>query len=283
MRFQITKDDKYKITTAQWYANTEKNTDGGIPVETELSEGAAHGYVRCVPLTEEAGTLYYYCVVTSTVVTPSGTESSASAKSKIVTIKVNDYDVPLSGKGTKTDPYLINTAEDMTALCNTVNGGLSLQGKFIKLMNNITLPDDWQGMGCIKPETPIDPVLGEQVACGSSVNPFAATFDGNGKTITIPKGGLGLIRYGRTATVENLNIYGEDIAGSAVMFKGFIDYGTDDNYNTGVPWTIKVNKVTLKEGSSVRDAGLGQALRLLRAEGGTGAGQRQRRKYRYNK
>ena len=41
---------------------------------------------------------------------------------------------------------------------------------------------------------------------GKNILPFSGTFDGNGKTATVAKGGQPLFAYVRSATIRNLNI-----------------------------------------------------------------------------
>lgn len=69
------------------------------------------------------------------------------------------------GTGTSENPFQIETEDDVIALGNAIRKGLSYSGKYLKVMNNITLTN--------------------------AHVPFALTcntFDGNGKTITLSAG-----------------------------------------------------------------------------------------------
>ncbi len=69
------------------------------------------------------------------------------------------------GSGTSEDPFQIETEDDLIALGNACEKGLSYSGKYLKVMNNITL-------------------TGAHVPFALTCN----TFDGNGKTITLSAG-----------------------------------------------------------------------------------------------
>ena len=92
-----------------------------------------------------------------------------------------------SGKGTRSDPYIIYTLKDLEELRDNVNNGNSYSGKYIKLMNDITMntPDtfayDEDGVitGAASGKTPY-----LWIAIGNSNRPFSGTFDGNGYRIT---------------------------------------------------------------------------------------------------
>lgn len=150
------------------------------------------------------------------------------AKQPISVAKVFD------GSGTETEPYLIKTADDLLILSNLVSSGLSFEGKYFKMVNDITLPDSegtdaWVPLGIDK------------------TKPFSGIFDGNSKLITVPEGGLPLIGFPANASLSNLNVYGSKIAG----------YGVVNGYavgNTNVP-AIAIDNVTLKSGTKTLKAG----------------------------
>ena len=136
------------------------------------------------------------------------------------------------GEGTEGNPYLIKTVDDMVALSDYVADGVDFAGKYIKMVNDITLPDKagddaWVPLGI------------------STAKPFSGTFDGNNKTLTIPEGGLPLFGTVKNGAIKNLNVYGKKIAG----------YGLVNNYTTINDTTIVIENVTLKSGSQTLQSG----------------------------
>jgi hypothetical protein len=112
------------------------------------------------------------------------------------------------GDGTSVDPFQIETEADVIALGNACREGVSYTGKYLKVMNNITLT---------APHKPF------RLIC--------AEFDGNDKTITLDAGFdlsevasyAGFISQ-LTGTVKNLTLDGSDIsidASESVSIKGF--------------------------------------------------------------
>lgn len=96
-------------------------------------------------------------------------------------LKANDlYDLgrigenlkPISGKGTQADPYQISNLAELTALANVVNNGNSMEGKYIKVMNDIKGVNTT--IGYFDDAQPKDKDVY-----------FKGDFDGNGKTITL--------------------------------------------------------------------------------------------------
>lgn len=96
-------------------------------------------------------------------------------------LKANDlYDLgrigenlkPISGKGTQADPYQISNLAELTALANVVNNGDSMEGKYIKVMNDIKGVNTT--IGYFDDAQPKDKDVY-----------FKGDFDGNGKTITL--------------------------------------------------------------------------------------------------
>ena len=137
------------------------------------------------------------------------------------------------GQGTEASPFLIKTTEDMVKLSELVAAGVSFSGEYLKMVNDITLPDT-QGEDAWVP-------LGTGKAA-----PFSGNFDGNGKLLTVPEGGLPLIGFPKQATLKNLNIYGTKIAG----------YGVVNGYAQGDKvQAITIENVTLKSGTQTLQAG----------------------------
>ena len=115
---------------------------------------------------------------------------------------------PFEGSGTEEDPYLIATADDMAALEEEVNSGESYSGCYFELTADITLPDDWTGIG------------------NSTSNRFCSTFDGAGHTITFPEGYTtdgscaGVFGYAGSysapAAIKDLTVDGELTASNSI-------------------------------------------------------------------
>lgn len=118
--------------------------------------------------------------------------------------------VGFDGFGIKTNPYLIEDAEDLKLLAKKVNSGETYEGKYFKQTANIDLENE--------PWTPIGTVINN----GKDAKPFKGTFDGDGYKITNLKvtgnsNNAGLFGYTQDATIKNCNVTGE--------VKGFNDVG----------------------------------------------------------
>ena len=81
------------------------------------------------------------------------------------------------GNGTSTNPYQISSIDHMEQLAADVNSGITYQGKYFKLMNNITYGE---GLGTVDVSQEI------LTPIGTSANPFSGTFDGNNNYIINP-------------------------------------------------------------------------------------------------
>ena len=150
--------------------------------------------------------------------------------------------VDWKGEGTAEVPYELATAEDLQTLYGYVASGQETTGLYFKMTADITLPEDWKPIGVLK-----DPSVGH-IDRGANLYAFRGTFDGSGKTLTVPAGGLPLLGYVQGATVKNLNIYGPQIAG----------YGLVNNLE-GVGLSgeaVCIDNVTLKSGTQTLKAGL---------------------------
>ena len=109
--------------------------------------------------------------------------------------------VGFDGFGIKTNPYLIEDAEDLKLLAEKVNSGVTYKDKYFKLTADIDLKNEpnW---------TPIGTMLVEEG------RPFQGTFDGGGHQIanlTISNGGQygGLFGYTEGAVIKSCNVTGE--------------------------------------------------------------------------
>ena len=231
----------------QWYSKSEPNG------EKTCLKGET-GQIFSVP-TDKLGTFYYCCVVTSTIAEFSAEQESRTAEIQVTEIPGIDK---FKGSGTKETPYLISNIGDLNNLKDIVNGGQGCEGIYFQLTASLELPENWEQIGALKDpskETEDAMLSGAGTDMGENVNPFMGIFDGNDHTITIPENGMPLFKYVRKATIKNLNIKGTKIAASALVSHAFIDYGEDGKYATGVPWTVLIDHVTLKSGSSAKYSG----------------------------
>ena len=235
----------------QWY-QCDSEGQNGVAIAEQTKN------VFSVP-TERIGAYYYYCVATNTV-----NRFSATKTSRVTTVKVQNAVglEGLKGEGTENSPYQVQSLKDLNAIREAVKTGQLLEGIYFKMTSDIELPKDWEPIGCIKDQKNPDYIVklpdGTTFVSeggGANVNPFMGNFDGDNHTVKVAEGGLPLFTYVRKATIERLNIYGKEIASSALITTGFIDYGEDGKYSTGVPWTVKINQVTLKEGSKTLKEG----------------------------
>ena len=104
--------------------------------------------------------------------------------------------VGFDGFGIKTNPYLIEDAEDLKLLAKKVNSGETYEGKYFKQTANIDLENE--------PWTPI----------GKEYNHFKGIFDGGGYkitklSITSSNEKIGLFGFVSNATIQNCNVTGE--------------------------------------------------------------------------
>ena len=113
----------------------------------------------------------------------------------------------LKGAGTLADPYLIGDSLDWVTFADSVNNGVSYDGKYFRLTADITVAK----------------------MAGSDANRFLGTFDGGCYTMTLDKLSsttetCAPFRYVEGATIRNLHITGTVIAGS---------HSSNDKYRGG--------------------------------------------------
>ena len=217
----------------KWYKNTKYQQEDAVPVEGIVSEDGLSS--TCTPETEEEGNLFYYCLVEKV-----DAEGAATwTYSDMVTVAVSaGY---FKGYGTPNAPYLLSSTEDIVKLKTLVGEGNNMSGLYFQMTEDITLPEDWEPIG----EKIDKDKVG--IEAGANLHAFSGIFDGNGKTIIVPADGLPLFGYVIDAYIQNLNIYGERIAG----------YGLINNME-GVKLSgnaVTIDNVTLKSGSSTLKSG----------------------------
>lgn len=159
----------------------------------------------------------------------------------VVTVVEKSY----TGTGSAEDPYVLSTAEDMGLLSTRVAEGESFEGKYFKLKNDITMPENWQALGAVKPEKVLPAAIGTNV--NSYVNPFSGTLDGDGHTLTFVYGSQPLVSFARTATLQNFNILAPYIPD-----EGLVANYRVEKYNTPI---VTVSNVTIKSGSNIKNSG----------------------------
>ena len=243
-----------------WYRISKDDTDtvSGEVVEknTEVSEDGTTA--TCVPDTADASHYYYFCVAAKKNADTGLT--IARSQNTEVAVALNEF----KGSGTEENPYQINNVDDLQTLYKLVADGDTMQNLHFQMMADIVLPDDWKSVG-ILPEDKENPNMpGQDRGTGANIKPFSGIFDGNGKTLTVARGGQPLFGYVRNATVKNLNIQGEYIAADGLVAHYVVDYGPDGNYNTGndggsyvsgCPDTVDIINVTIKSGTTINGSG----------------------------
>ena len=137
-----------------------------------------------------------------------------------VTSEFTPVIIPFDGEGTATAPYQITSVEDLKALAELVNGGMSFEGTYFVVTAAIDLASEanW---------TPI----------GKSGAPFSGIFDGGNYTISNLKAsgeshvGLFGLMSGGTAVIKNVKINNATVSGisyvAALVGQGYT--GTIDN------------------------------------------------------
>ena len=205
-----------------------------------------------------AGKHYLYCKVSTVARDEYAVGDPALDKTSVLTAILEITITPrekldgFEGRGLPDDPYLVNNADQLKLIAEAVDNGDRLSGVWFQFENNITLPLDWDPIG------KLILVLDEEEQPKRDVGsiPFLGFIDGAGYTLTIPEGGKPLLEFVREAVVKNLNIYGSRIEGAGLLDFVGLDYGDDENYDTGVPDIITIENVTLKSGSSTKRSGL---------------------------
>ena len=238
-------------TTMQWYVS--KNEDGTdakkVPNEAIIGTVTYGCNGAVTPDTSKTGNFYYYCIGTCTLTEEEQTYT-AETKSDIVKIEVKPIDVKLKGDGSKANPYLIESYDDLVTVKKAVNeDGITFANRYFKLTaDEITLPADWEGLGRDDKD--------KWAPYISGFMPFSGTILGCNNLIKMERGCRGFIKIARDAVVKDLNLYGEQITASALVTDLVVDYGLDRQYATGCPSPITAENVTLKSGSRTKESGL---------------------------
>ena len=225
----------------QWY-----KADNESDAVTAIEGATTNTYT---PATSETGTVYYYCEVQDRYKQSGQTYESDKVCSERAKIQVTTGGFSLPGAGTADDPKLIYTASDLEQIREMVAAGNSFEGYYFRFENDITLPDDWTPIGCTVDGTnKFDP---RKPSEKDNLRAFSGTILGNGKLLTVPKGGRPLLAYVKNATVKDLNIYGEEINGY-----GLVDGLHGVGFTSSDTFAIIIENVTLKSGTKTLKSGL---------------------------
>ena len=245
----LEKPEKGTDYSFSWYYNTIDSNEGGTPVEAKFSGGREekyyhYGYV--LNKSFEEGTYYIYCVVTAA--DTSNAENYACVTSNTVKIVFNSVALEgFSGSGTQSSPYLIQSVDDLIRIRDYVASGQMCTGLYFEMTNDITLPENWEPIGTAPESQTTAPHYGYKF--------FGGILDGADHTLTIPTGGKPLFNFVSGAEIRNLNIKGERIEGYGLIDNYFVDYGEDNDYLTGCPDCVLIEKVKLLSGSSTLYSG----------------------------
>ena len=225
----------------QWY-KADNESDAGTAIEGATTN-------TYTPATSETGTVYYYCEVQDRYKQSGQTYESDKVCSERAKIQVTTGGFSLPGAGTADDPKLIYTADDLKQIHEMVAEGNGFEGYYFRFENDITLPDDWTPIGCTVDGTnKFDP---RKPSEKDNLRAFSGMILGNGKLLTVPKGGRPLLAYVKNATVKDLNIYGEEINGY-----GLVDGLHGVGFTSSDTFAIIIENVTLKSGTKTLKSGL---------------------------
>lgn len=253
MYISVEKPEKGVTLTYDYFYGTTPNDLVPLDVtfgqgwETTVGGTGFYEFITSARPTEgfEEGIYYIYCTVTATAEDGrTASETSGPVRLKYSRVTLTGFD----GSGTKTDPYLIKTEDDLISLRNIVFNGQWCKGVHFKMVEDIALSADWTPIG-EENEALKDPISGQKIQA------FSGIFDGGGHKLTVAEGGKPLFNYVSDAVIENLDIYGKRIDGNGLIDRHFADYGDDGNYWTGVPDCVTIRNVRLLKGSSTRRSG----------------------------
>ena len=177
------------------YQSGEVFDPTGLKVKVTLSDGST-----LVPKAEE---LTFSPAEALTAADTAVTVQYADATAQIE-VRVSG----LEGDGSRSNPYLLTSQEDLFLLDEWVTAGEDQAGLYFQLTQNIEITDAWDGIG-------------------DKEHPFSGDFNGKNFQITIPAGGKALFSRTRKATVRNLKVYGPRIEDYGLVSHYVVDYDTE--------------------------------------------------------
>ena len=158
-----------------------------------------------------------------------------TAADTVVTVQYEDASAQievrvsgLEGDGSRSNPYLLTSQEDLFLLDEWVTAGEDQSGVYFQLTQDIEITDSWDGIG-------------------DENHSFSGNFNGRKFQITIPEGGMALFSFLQDATVRNLRVYGPRIA----------DYGLVSHYKVDKRrhYSVTFRNVTLVSGTQTLYSG----------------------------
>ena len=248
LQFKATCDDAVEGGTWSYNWSIHKGTSG-LSCSTKQP--------TYTPDTDEAyGLCQFYCTAQYTNAKGVHYESNLYDNPIYVyvdkpTIDYSAVNAVLSGTGTAEDPWQLKDQADLTRVHDFVAQGLPFENRHFAMTQDITLDATWDSIGALKTgRTSTDN--------GKNINPFSATLDGGGCTLTYAEGtSKPLFRYVREAAVRNMNILAPNFKGALLVSDYVVDYGSDGvygigqggSYKAGCPDTIDIDKITVKSGT----------------------------------
>ena len=225
-------------THYQWYVSEEPDIEKAKAIEGETK-------YYYMPPTNQVGTLYYFCELYDAI----GGVTSEKIQSAFAKIVVDSSDMPWTGEGTASKPFMLSDEDDLLALGKHVAEGQNFAGVYFQFANDITLSSAWMPIGTTKDGS-------GNGLMGKNIWPFSGTLDGNDCKIVIPAGGKPLFNYVRKATIKNLKIQGSQIDGYGLIDHYEVDYGDLGVYAPNmVPETVNIVNCHILSGTSIKKSG----------------------------
>lgn len=146
--------------------------------------------------------------------------------------KTAEFSVTVSqgfkGDGTQDCPYELYTEQDLKTLDSLVCQGALQEMIYFKMMNDIVIQEEWNGIG-------------------DDDHPFYGDFDGNGFQLTIPEGGKAVFAKTRGAVIHDLKVYGARIDDYGLVSKYYVDKQAE--------YYVQFKRVTLVKGTQTLKSG----------------------------
>ena len=168
------------------------------------------------------------------------------------TFQIPEIDTPIwdgsvaegfaSGTGTQTDPFIIETAEQLAFFAQSVNSGTSYSGQYIILGNSIKLNEG-------TPDPDSGNAYNEWTSVGTNENRFKGTFDGKGNVVA------GVYKNSLFGVVQG-NVANLGVVYSYVNGGGIIKSAVRDN----LPQMLSVSGCFFAEGTVVGAGGIAESI-----------------------